>query len=401
MRTLHFSLLPLLAAIVISGPGTARAELRIDADYPGGNILVESIDGDVVALRQDLRDTEGWWFYWSFRAYGAEGKTLTFRFTNRNVLGTRGPAVSLDAGRTWSWLGAENVENTSFSYTFLADVPCVQFAFAPSYQESDLRRFLKQHEANEHLVVDELCRTRKGRSVERLHVGRVDGNPAHRILLTCRHHSCESTASFVLEGMLAAVLADTDDGKWFRENVEVLAVPLVDKDGVEQGDQGKNRRPRDHNRDYDGSSLYRSVAALRSFVPQWSDGRLSVAIDLHCPYIRGNHNEAIYLVGNRDPKIWNEQCALSKILESVCRGSLPYKAADNLPFGQSWNTENNYRAGKSCSRWAGELKGMRLATSFEIPYANVGETTVTPDLARSFGTRLVEALRRYLDQPPP
>jgi len=402
MRSFAATVLLFLAILVIGIPATVRAELSIDADYPGGNIVVNSIDrntdGVAVSLCQDLRDTQGWWFYWSFRVRGAEGETLTFRFTDGNVIGTRGPALSLDAGRTWSWLGTESVDGMSFVYTVAADTPCVQFAFAPPYQESDLERFLRQHEVSKHLIVDELCRTRNHRSVERIRVGRLDGNPAHRVLLTCRHHCCESIASFALEGMLAAMLADTDDGRWFRENVEVLAIPFVDKDGVEQGDQGKNRKPHDHNRDYDGQSLYPSVAALRSFVPQWSDDRLQLALDLHCPYIRGDHNEVIYLVGNRNPEIWKQQCKLSEILESVCRGSVPYQAADNLPFGQAWNTEKNYGGGTSCSRWASELKGMRLATGIEIPYANLGETTMTPPLARSFGAKLTEALRRYLSQ---
>ena len=52
------------------------------------------------------------------------------------------------------------------------------------------------------------------------------------------------------------MLADNEDGYWFRRNVEVLAIPFMDKDGVEEGDQGKNRKPRDHNRDYIGQSVH-------------------------------------------------------------------------------------------------------------------------------------------------
>jgi len=35
-------------------------KLAVDADFPGGNIIVEGLDGDTIFLRQDLRDTEGW-----------------------------------------------------------------------------------------------------------------------------------------------------------------------------------------------------------------------------------------------------------------------------------------------------------------------------------------------------
>jgi len=206
-------------------------------------------------------------------------------------------------------------------------------------------------------------------------------------------------ASYVLEGAMAAVLADTVEGKWFRENVEVMVVPFVDKDGVEDGDQGKNRKPRDHNRDYVGKSIYASTAALRRLIPKWSDGRLKAAIDLHCPWIRGRHNEVIYFVGSKNKAIWKAQCKFATILESVCGQALPYKASDNLPFGKAWNTDRNFKAGKSCARWASESKGVDLATTIEVPYANARKTTITPKSARAFGAALIEAMYKYLQTP--
>ena len=52
-----------------------RIGLRRNRDrrkYPGGNIVVDSIDKEVVRLQTDLRDTAGWWFYWNFRIRGAQ-----------------------------------------------------------------------------------------------------------------------------------------------------------------------------------------------------------------------------------------------------------------------------------------------------------------------------------------
>ena len=393
----------IFAAILLGGLASdVGAKVTIDADYPGGNIIVGRIDGNVIDLRQDLRDTRGWWFYWSFRVRGAGGRELTFRFANKNVIGTRGPAVSIDGGKTWAWLGMRSVKGASFAYTFPSDakdINPVRFAFAIPYQEANLKQFIAKHEKNTHLAVRELCKTRKGRLVERIHVGRVDGKAPHRILLTCRHHSCESMASYVLEGALAAVLADTECGKWFRQNVEVMAIPLVDTDGVEDGDQGKNRKPRDHNRDYIDKSVHPSTAALRELVPKWSDGRLKIAIDLHCPWIRGRQSEMIYLVGSKSKAIWQAQCRFAGILESVCGEALPYRASNNLLFGKAWNIGGNFKAGKSCARWAGELKGIGLATTIEVPYANAGKVTITPKLARAFGAAIAEAMYRYL-QPP-
>jgi hypothetical protein len=376
----------------------ARDELAIDCGLPSGNILIERIENDDVYLRQDLRDTSTWWFYWCFRVRGAADRRLTFHFTDKNVFAANGPAVSTDKGQSWHWLGTDDVRDTSFAYAFSSDVPEVRFCFAMPYVEQDLQRFITAHKDDSHLSVRKLCTSRKGREVKRLHVGRLDGDPVHHVLLTARHHACESMASYALEGFLAAALDDTQNGRWYRDNVEILAVPFVDKDGVEDGDQGKNRKPHDHNRDYKGQSIYPTVTAIRELVPNWSQDRLDVAIDLHCPWIRGPYNEVIYMVGKSDPAIWQQQLAFGEILQQVQQGPLVYRAADNLPFGQAWNTAGNYGDGMSCSMWASQQKGIRLATTFEIPYANAAGRTVDAASARAFGRDLARAVRQYLMQ---
>ncbi|MHC4537477.1 MAG: M14 family zinc carboxypeptidase [Planctomycetota bacterium] len=369
----------------------------IDADFPGGNILVERIEGDTIFLRPDLRDTSTWWFYWYFRVRGAAGKTLKFQFIDKNPIGTQGPAFSTDGGGTWSWLDSKAVKDSSFTYEFEEQDRDVRFCFSIPYLEANLRQFLQKYSKNSHLAIHKLCRTRKGRSVERLHAGKINGNPKYRVLLTARHHACEMIASYALEGLLDVILSNSDIGYWFQNNVEVLVIPFVDKDGVEDGDQGKNRRPHDHNRDYNNSSIYSSVKAIRNFVPQWSNTKLKVYIDLHCPYIRGNNNEVIYLVGSSDSAVWRQQQKFAKILESVREGELPYSAKSSLPFGTAWNTSVNYGQFKSSSRWAGEQPGVQMAATIEIPYANVGTTVVTADNARAFGHDLAPALRLYLE----
>jgi hypothetical protein len=82
----------------------------IEANFPGGNILVDGIEGNTVHLRPDLRDTDGHWFYWNFRIRRAAGRRLRFQFDSQAgpAIGARGPAVSRDEGRSWEWLGADH-----------------------------------------------------------------------------------------------------------------------------------------------------------------------------------------------------------------------------------------------------------------------------------------------------
>jgi len=376
------SRLLLLFALLTGG----QESLRVDASFPGGNILVDKIDGDTVSVHQDLRDTAGDWFYWQFRVRGAEGRTLTFQFTQGNVLGVLGPALSKDGGTTWTWLGTESVKGNSFYYAFAADAGDVRFCVSIPYQESDLKRFLAKHAG---VGVETLCETAKGRKVERLRVG----SGGIKILFTARHHACEMIASYVLEG----ILEEASSNAWFQKNAEIVAIPFMDKDGVEDGDQGKNRKPRDHNRDYDGESLYASTKAVRESVPAWSDGKLKFALDLHCPTLRGANNETIYFVGSENQDNWKKIQRLWELLESMQKGPLVFRSKDNVPFGTAWNSAANYTKGMHFSRWALDLPGIEATSTLEISYANANGTTVTADSARALGRDLARALRKFLE----
>ena len=68
--------------------------------------------------------------------------------------------------------------------------------------------------------------------------GCIDREPKFRIFMSARHHCSETMASWVLEGVGEAFLADDDLGRWLRENVELMMVPFVDYDGAQAGDQG-------------------------------------------------------------------------------------------------------------------------------------------------------------------
>lgn len=389
----------LVAALAVAPPApvaadeTNRPALQIDADFPGGNIVVGRIDGDEVFLHQDLRETTGNWFYWCFRVRGAEGRTLRFNFTKTDVLGARGPALSTDGGRTWQWLGTNVVAGRTFTYAFPAETSEAFFSLGMTYTERHWRDFMARLGPRPGLKTGTLCQTPKGRSAEFIRVGKVNGTPAHRVALTARHHACEMMASYELEGIIGAVLADDATGRWLREEVEFLIVPFMDKDGVEDGLQGKNRTPHDPNRDYLGESLYPTVAALKQLLPVWSDGKLRLALDLHCPYLKGAGAERIHFVGGPDAGQWERAGRFCNILERVRTGPLVYRPEDNIPYGKSWNTLAEPRM---FGRWAAGLPGVHFATTVELPYANALGKAVNAESARAFGRDLARAIHEYL-----
>jgi len=108
-----------------------------------------------------------------------------------------------------------------------------------------------------------------------------------------------------MEGVIDEVLSGSKEGEWIRDNADCVFVPFMDKDGVECGDQGKNRRPHDHNRDY-AAEIYTSVRAFKNLLTKESSGKQIVFFDLHSPYIRsrggkGKSNDNAFTFATPDP----------------------------------------------------------------------------------------------------
>ena len=410
---------PLVAVLVAAVSFGVANGYTVDAEIPAGNIVVKSIEGDVVKLKQDFRDTPGHWFYWAFRVRGAAGRTLTFDFGDSPAVGSRGAAVSEDRGGHWRWSDFErddprdpatgdHASYTTFTWKFGPDDNEVWFSQTFPYSQSDWEAFLAAHAADygRVFVTNTLCLSKKGRPVEAGRFGRIDGRAKYRMLVTSRHHCAEVTATFVMEGLLASAFGDDELGRWMRENIEIRAVPFVDKDGAADGDQGKNRRPHDHCRDYndDRPPIHPEVKAIRDMMAAWEKecGAPSVVMDLHCPWLRGSwfkkdeSNEYIYAVGIK--QVEARQQRMCEILERVQESGSGFLASDYYAEGRGWNSGANYTAGSTLTQWAIRTwPDAPLVICFEIPFANARRMTLTPPAFRLFGRDIALALKAYLE----
>jgi hypothetical protein len=397
-----------IACLIYAGCLVASAaDITVEANYPGGNISIVKIEDNTVTVAPDLRDIQKgqWWFYWSFRLRAPEQKPVTIVFREKNPIGVRGPAMSVDGGRTWKWLGKESVKALKLgekpAWTFEAVVPAgcpdVRYAYCPPYLESHLQAWLDTNHANPALRVEELCKSRKGRSVQMLRAGCLEsGKSQGVVLLTSRHHCCETMATYAMEGLLTAALAEDETGRRWRKNWEIIAIPFMDKDGVEDGDQGKNRNPHDHNRDYNATPLYPEVNALMKLGTSLQS-RIVISLDMHCPYISGEWNDRAYFVGPPEPDFFEKEKAYAQVLERVQQGSIHFRSADCLAYGTAWNKGSNFNQGRSCSTWAREtFPTAKLAATIEIAYADALGKEVNADSARALGRDLSQAMIEFL-----
>ena len=352
------------------------AEITIHSSFTGGNIEITGTSGDDIFLRNQIRDTMEDWFYWAFCVEGAQGRTLTFHF-DKKWIGYYGPAVSRDLNR-WHWLGSADSTSASdsFSYTFAPEESRVYFAHDMLYHPARFEAFCKERG----LRTEILCLSRGKRPVPFLSFG--DG--AETILLTARHHACEATGNYVLEGVVEELLERRLPG--FR----VVAVPFVDYDGVVCGDQGKSRAPWDHNRDYDSSkeALYPTVGAIRAISRR---EKIRYAFDFHSPWHVGGENDRVFIPLKHSASQEQDARFSENFEKSMIPEALPYHAADNIPPGWKWNLAETACFGNYMYHTA----GAELAFTLETPYFRAAGKAFGQGEAVETGRCFARALRIY------
>jgi len=357
----------------------------IRTDFSGGNALVKDIKGDTVYIAPDLRgDRE--WFYWYFEVRANRPGRVTFSFPptvagfKDGAIGFQGPAVSDDLGKTWKWMGIDNGRGNSFFYDFIRDGETLRFSSTIPYLQAELDTFLQKNVGNSALTKSVLTRSREGRHVELLKIGN-EAPGVQPVLVTGRHHANESIASYVLEGFLQEAISDSPSGVALRKKYVVYAIPFVDKDGVENGDQGKNRQPHDHNRDYGEKSIYPEIIAIRKLDAE-KDFRFT--FDIHCPTLVINIHQRMYFTGIESPPEHN----LANLTEFA------KEIKQRLPKGAPWGpvvlpkppTERK----PMNSHYFGFRKDMVMVATLEVPFAPP-KTVMHPDALREYGKAILDA----------
>lgn len=373
----------------------------IDSDFPGGNVIIEKILGDTIFFRPDLRDTPSEWFYWCFTVKNTSHKKWFFKATKPNVLTNMGATYSTDGGYKWQWIDQENhLGSDLFSFNFSGDGKPVRLSMGMAYTQQNFDTFMLKYNSSPYIKKSVLSITRAGREVEQLLISDFKTKPKFKVLFTARAHAGEMMSNYIIEGMVEALLSADASMRQLLENAEIMIVPFLDKDGVEQGDQGKNRSPRDHNRDYSGESIYTSTKAIREDIPEWLAGLPWIGIDLHNPWIKGENNEWVYFVGNEDQRISAAQEKFVNTLIKSQKGPLKMDIKTGfLAFGTAWNKGSNYEQGYSFSKWASGFfdEGLIMTSTLEFPFGINNGQVVTQEKARLFGKDLIFALSEYVD----
>ena len=366
-------------------------EITVTNEMTGGNIKVISINENSstveVTLKNETRDSASEWFYWAFRVDGAAGRTMNFKFQQSNKVGYYGAAASTDL-ENWKWVKSSmgSTSDTSFTYTFGEDENTVYFAHHMLYHPDRFNDLADELG----LTINTLCKSEKGRDVPYVQFGTGD----KYIVLTARHHACESSGNYVVEGVLKELVKNDV----LLKEYTVFCVPFVDYDGVVDGDQGKDRKPHDHNRDYDLSdgtlSTYNSIAAIKNVA---TTHNTVFAFDFHGPYHEGGSNDYqfFYKKAPDETRTENSNSFLSLFKSySDSIGALGYnRAYDSDSDKSQYNLSTTPNCGNYMYKF---ISTIDIAGTLETPYFGIGDNRFTNEKAVNSGIAFGQALETYI-----
>ena len=351
--------------------------MNIHSQFTGGNVILDRIEGDTVYLERDLRDTEGDWFYWAFcveHSGELAGRTLTFVFPSKDRVGRFGAAVSTDL-KHWRFSGSGCGDR--FSHTFSAGEERVYFAHHMLYDPARFEKLIKKHG----LSPEVFCDSVKGRPLPAVRFG----SGSKWILLTARHHACESTGSYVLEGVMETLITALPG------DYSVLTVPFIDYDGVLDGDQGKNRRPHDHNRDYTEAPIYDVIRRLEEFGDTHD---LCYTFDFHSPWHMGEEHDYVFFSRSTEAMEPFIDRFGELLKEETAGEELKYTGLHDVGPNEKWNDETSPNSKNYFSR----LPSVKLSVTMETPYFGTeeGYGKVSQDAMLALGNAFGRSILRWL-----
>lgn len=212
-----------------------------------------------------------------------------------------------DNGQEWFWGGTDiayyknnywkdnrggyskNYYTFTFTYKFKHSNDKVFFAYSMPYTYSDLCKDLKWYEALEkdYIHRNTLCRTLAGNKCEYLVItskSKSKKDVKKGVVITARVHPGESIASWMMRGVLDFLTGDSPEAVILWDMFVFKVVPMLNPDGVINGNYRCSLCGGDLNRRYKAPSkvLHPTVYALKRLCNEFQEEReLSLFVDLH------------------------------------------------------------------------------------------------------------------------
>lgn len=309
--------------------GRALAQISPDdfiADFESGNIAnVQQVglDSFTIEIRMDDShgDTYGWYY---FAIVNNPGPTVTLFLTNPDGWqnATCNPLTSTD---NVDWVRVENVWSQSgmLCWRQFLSADTVWFAQDFPFTVSRVYSYLDSMQSSSYVERVTLGYSVHDRPIDMITITDPAVPLSHKktVWLISRQHPMESPATFLLTGLIDRVLDSDDFSSYFRRDINLKIVPIVNVDGVAEGYSRHNVNGINLNRDWspDMEAEEPEVRSVHSAIDgyiSWGNN-IDLFMDLHAapdhydfgyrmseiytdPYYRANQGTFLHLLDGFD-----------------------------------------------------------------------------------------------------
>ena len=240
----------LLSGLILSS--VCPAQVRFDGNFEGGAFgsaeLLDSTSvivapGDTVVhlsylingkydpenpIDVTLEPSANWYY---FRMTGVAGKQIYLTLKDNGVARS---SFSYD-GETWEHLPLAEFQRRRLDKRFTRDT--VFIALYNPYTYSYLQERIKTWTEHPDVLLDTIGFSHEGRPLQLMHITdlSVPAEKKARLWIHARQHPSESPSSYLVDGLVDYLLADTPQSRSLRRQLDTYVLPFANPDGVANG----------------------------------------------------------------------------------------------------------------------------------------------------------------------
>lgn len=380
-----------------------RTDVIISDSFDAGNIeVVDASDPQHVRLqiRKDHNSDHYQWFY--FRVAGVRATALNLRIENAGAASYPGgwpgyhACYSYDR-RTWRRVAQTSYADGVLTIGHTPELDTVYYAYFAPYSMEQHHDLVARSLGSPRVRHEVLGKTLDGQDLDLLHVSEGERGSKARCWIFARQHPGESMAEYLMEGVLARLLDQSDPiARELLRKAEFWIVPNMNPDGSRRGHLRTNAAGANLNREWLEPSMDRSPEVFLVRERMRATG-LEFALDVH-----GDEGLPYNFISGADG------------VESVTGSTRALQAkyeAELMAANPDFQMQHGYteaEPGKAnmtmATNWIADAFGA-LAMTLEMPFkdnadAPDSEHGWSPERCRKLGEGVLSALLRVVDELP-
>lgn len=190
--------------------------------------------------------------WYAFKVWGDKKRKISFNLTYKHGTHRYHPKISRDA-ENWVRLDsvfyAPDTANGTASMKLEIGSDTVWVAGQELIVSKDFEQLVERFSAHSFVTKSIIGTSKLGKPLQQLQITEAE-NDRNNIVIIGRQHPPEVTGTIGLVAFLETICGDTELAQTFRKRFNIIAIPLVNPDGVDNGHWRHNAAGVDLNRDW-------------------------------------------------------------------------------------------------------------------------------------------------------